>query len=233
MRLMTCETNSVNRLRILSTWTWLVAWLILSLVLAACNNGDAATTVEQPVSQTESPTINEDIPVEALPDPLPAPYLFTDEVTIEDAPVTETIYVIQPGDTLAAIAARFCITIEEIQRLNTIVDVAQISIGDELRIPIREGGCGAAAPPSTQNANQPEPERLPGEIYIVEAGDTLADIAASFGFTWVEIMNYNGLTEAQATALQIGQALIIPPPPEETPAPAQQAEPEEPSEPPG
>ena len=46
-------------------------------------------------------------------------------------------------------------------------------------------------------------------------------------------MNYNNLTEAQATALQIGQALIIPPQPEQAEAQAEQAEADQPSEPPG
>ena len=193
----------------------LSALFALSFAAASCDSSESPAVTNEPAGQPEVLSINEDIPVEALPDPLPAPYLFTDEVTFEEAPVTETIYVIQPGDTLAAVATRFCITLEEIQRLNTIVDIAQIDVGQELRIPIREGACGAAAPETAETSAQPsEPQRPPGEIYIVEAGDTLAEVAAAFGFTWVELMNYNGLTEAQATALQIGQALIIPPPPD-------------------
>ena len=192
----------------------------------------------QTVPGADPTTINEDIPVEALPDPLPAPYLFRDDVVFEEAPITETIYVVQPGDTLADIAARFCITIEEIQRLNTIVDVTQISIGEELRIPIREGGCGAASPTAAteQTEASDEPQRPPGEIYIVEEGDTLADIAFAFGFTWVDLMNYNGLTEAQAGNLQVGQALIIPPQPdqpEQSDTPTDEQEESGPSEPPG
>lgn len=192
--------------------------VVLAVVLAVACTTDAETTTELPeAAPTADPTVvDEDIPVEALPDPLPPPYLFRDDVVFEEAPITETIYVIQPGDTLAVIAERFCITIEEIQRLNTIVDVAQISIGDELRIPIREGGCGAAAPQATDSEEPEAPQRPPGEIYIVQEGDTLANIAAAYGYTWVDLMNYNGLTEAQATNIQIGQALIIPPPPEQS-----------------
>ncbi len=173
--------------------------------------------------------VSEDIPVEALPDPLPAPYLFVDEVTEERAPITETIYVVQPGDTLAIITTRFCLTVEEVQRLNNIVDVDALDVGQELRVPIREGGCGVASPDTAEDEGAPdEPQRLPGEIYIVEEGDTLADIAFAFGYTWVDLMNYNGLTEAQAANLQIGQALIIPPPADETSEEAEQAGPTEP-----
>ena len=180
---------------------------------------DAGPTAEVPesVPAADSNVIDEDIPVEALPDPLPPPYLFRDDVVFEEAPITETIYVVQPGDTLASIAAQFCITFEEVQRLNNIVDINSLSIGQELRIPIREGACGVASPQAVASEEEDEgPQRPPGEIYIVQEGDTLADIAAAFGFTWVDLMNYNGLTEAQATNIQIGQALIIPPPPGES-----------------
>ena len=207
----------------------LVALPLLVLAIAACESEAAPSETPQEVRQTEPNMVSEDIPVEALPDPLPAPYLFVDEVTEERAPITETIYVVQPGDTLAIIATRFCLTVEEVQRLNNIVDVDALDVGQELRVPIREGGCGVASPDTAEDEGTPdEPQRLPGEIYIVEEGDTLADIAFAFGYTWVDLMNYNGLTEAQAANLQIGQALIIPPPAEETSEEAEQAGPTEP-----
>lgn len=207
----------------------LVAVPLLVFTIAACESEAAPTAPPDAVREVGSSVVNEDIPVEALPDPLPAPYLFVDEVTEERAPITETIYVVQPGDTLATIATRFCLTVEEVQRLNNIVDINALDVGQELRIPIREGGCGAANPDAVEEeATSDEPQRLPGEIYIVEEGDTLADIAFTFGFTWVDLMNYNGLTEAQAGNLQIGQALIIPPPPEQAEAEAEQSGPTEP-----
>ena len=207
----------------------LFALALLVVAVAACESEAAPTEVPETVRQAEPNMVREDIPVEALPDPLPAPYLFVDEVTEERAPITETIYVVQPGDTLATIATRFCLTVEEVQRLNNIVDVDALDVGQELRIPIREGGCGAANPAATDDEGvSDEPQRLPGEIYIVQAGDTLADIAFAFGYTWVDLMNYNGLTEAQAANLQIGQALIIPPPAEQAEEEAEQSGPTEP-----
>lgn len=203
---------------------------LLAFAVAACQDEPVATEVPQVADQAVTTVVDADIPVEALPDPLPAPYLFVDDVTVEDAPVTETIYVVQPGDTLALIATRFCITVEEIQRLNNIVDIDALDVGQELRIPIREGGCGVADPGTgaTEDTSG-EPTRPPGEIYIVQEGDTLADIAFAYGYTWVDLMSYNGLTEAQATNLQIGQALIIPPPAEASEEEAQSG----PTEPPG
>lgn len=228
----------MNRSHCLQRIGLLPGLLAIALLVACGGDSAPATTSTSPASAQQSAAAGEDIPVEALPDPLPPPYLFQDEVTVEQAPITETTYVVQPGDSLAAIATRFCITVAEIQRLNTIVDVNTLDIGDELRIPIREGGCGAAAPESV-TAEEPAdegPARPPGEIYVVQAGDTLADVAFTFGFTWVDLMNYNNLTEAQAGNLQIDQVLIIPPQPEQSEADVEAEEAEQqsgPSEPPG
>ena len=215
---------------------------------AACGGGDAPLNAA-PQAGPQLPDGGA-IPVEALPDPLPQPYLFRDTIAAESAPQTEIIYAVQPGDTLDSIASQFCITTAEIQRLNTIVDVNTLQIGDELRIPIREGACGGAAPAAAEAAAEAaaaEPEQRPGEIYIVQSGDTLAGIADSFGFGWEELAAYNNLSAFEADNLFVGQELVIPPPPEpaaEQPADqvenqaadqaeAQTTEPEGRTEPPG
>lgn len=185
-------------------------------VLAACGGGADAPAAE--VAAEPTPTLEDGqvIPVEALPDPLPDAYIFRDTAAVEREMPTETIYVVLPGDTLAGIAAGYCITVEEIQRLNNIVDAASLGIGDELRIPLGEGSCGVAAPQDSAGAGtgaeqSTAPRRPPGEVYVVEPGDTLVEIAESFGFTWSDVAAYNNLSDAQAGALQVGQELIIPP----------------------
>lgn len=226
----TCDTRGVKLLRIIGALIGLSVLLSGGITTGCTSGAETVSEVPETVPAAENTAVEEDIPVEALPDPLPAPYLFRDDVVFEEAPITETIYVVQPGDTLATIATQFCLTVEEIQRLNNIVDVDTLSVGQELRIPIREGGCGVASP-ATADSEEPEgPQRPPGEIYIVQEGDTLAQIAAAFGYTWVDLMNYNGLTEAQAANIQIGQALIILPPPVEQ---EEAAEEQGPTEPPG
>ena len=198
-----------------------------ALALSACGLGgsddEGAAPMPTAVDGT-TPTESSTIPVEALPDPLPEPYLFRDEITIETEPITETIYVVQPGDTLAEIAGRFCLTVAELQRLNTIVDITQISIGDELRIPVREGGCGLAAPEGADPAGEPAAERVCAENYTVQPGDTLADIAFTYGLGWRDIAQYNSISESDANNIQVGAILCIPPPPEPEPEPAEQAE---------
>ncbi len=205
-----------------------------AMVFVGCSSGGETTTqTSEALPTSDATTINEDVPVEALPDPLPAAYLFEDEVTIERLPITEITYIVQPGDTLASIAEQFCLGpegSEAIQRLNNIVDINTIDVGEELRIPVLEGGCGAADPANNDPEEAEESQPPPGELHIVQEGETLAGIAERYGFTWIDLMNYNGLTEEQAVNLQIGQELIIPPSPEQSET---QTDQQESGEPPG
>ena len=193
----------------------LLVILALCAALAAACGGSATEPAAEPAVTTATTAVTPDaIPVEALPDPLPDPYLFRDTAAVVEEEQREVIYIVQPGDTLAGIAAGYCVTIEEIQRLNNIVDAASLSIGDELRIP---GTCGAPAAPTAgasdgDQASESAPSRPPGEIYVVEPGDTLAGIADAFGFGWRDIAAYNNLSDFDAGNLQVGQELVIPPP---------------------
>lgn len=54
-------------------------------------------------------------------------------------------------------------------------------------------------------AAQPQPETLP---YVVNSGDTLSKIAASFGTTVAALQAYNGL--ANPNMIQVGQKIRIP-----------------------
>ena len=214
--------------------TALLVILALSAALAAACGGSATEPAAEPAATTATTAITPDaIPVEALPDPLPDPYLFRDTAAVVEEEQREVIYIVQPGDTLAGIAAGYCVTIEEIQRLNNIVDAASLSIGDELRIP---GTCGAPAAPTAGTsddgqATESAPQRPPGEVYVVEPGDTLAGIADAFGFGWRDIAAYNNLSDFDAGNLQVGQELVIPPPSASAEEPQQATQ--ERAEPPG
>jgi LysM repeat protein len=50
-------------------------------------------------------------------------------------PGSEELYVVQPGDTLSSIAARFGTTISELSRANALTNPDQLSVGQELIIP--------------------------------------------------------------------------------------------------
>jgi LysM repeat protein len=61
------------------------------------------------------------------------------------------------------------------------------------------GGNAAPIPPAPTNTNM---------TYVVQPGDTLSDIAASFGTTWTAIAQANGITNP--SSIQVGQRLVIP-----------------------
>lgn len=107
----------------------------------------------------------------------------------------ETIYVVQRGDTLAKIAARYGVTAKQITELNDIKNPDLIYTGQKLKVP---GKPIAATPVSGQS----------GKTYTVQAGDTLVAIATKFGVTVQSLQQVNNL--ASADQIFTGQVLKIP-----------------------
>jgi LysM repeat protein len=109
----------------------------------------------------------------------------------------ETIYVVQRGDTLAKIAAKYGVTIKQIVDLNSITNPNLISTGQKLRIPAAAG----AAPPAGGQTGA-------SKTYTVRAGDTLVAIATRYGVTAQDIQKLNNL--ASPDQIYTGQVLKIP-----------------------
>lgn len=70
------------------------------------------------------------IPNPGMPLPSPTP------IPSNIAPGTEVLYTIQPGDTLELIASKFNSTVEDIQKLNDIVQTNAIRAGDQIKVRI-------------------------------------------------------------------------------------------------
>ncbi len=161
-----------------------------------------------------SPKQQADATVEPTPTPTPAPEPTptpTPEPTPEPQPAYFT-YTIQPGDSIASIAAAFGISPDYIFWNNPEVgnDPDFVIAGQELLIP-----------------------SVDGIIYRVKLGDTLSDIAAFYKISVQDIIAFgpNGL--ASADSVIEGITLVLPgamppppPPPPPTPAPAPAPEPE-------
>ena len=96
-------------------------------------------------------------------------------------------YVIQPGDTLSGIAARYGTTVSELSRINGISNPDRIYAGNTIRVP--ESGS------SYQN-------------YTVRPGDTLSAIALKFGTTVSAIAKLNGISDPDR--IYAGTTLRIP-----------------------
>ena len=69
----------------------------------------------------------------ATPTPVPTP---TATPVPRPTPTpTVTVYVVQPGDTLSGIAARFNVTVDDLVEANRIVNPDALEVGQEITIP--------------------------------------------------------------------------------------------------
>lgn len=102
------------------------------------------------------------------------------------------------GDTLAAIASRYSVTVDEIMKLNDLDNPNRIFRGQVLTI---VAGSGTADTQSGGGA-------VSGTPYVVQPGDQLAAIAQRFGVSWPAIVQANNI--ADPNMVQVGQTLIIP-----------------------
>lgn len=119
----------------------------------------------------------------------------------EEAEGSFVIYVVQSGDTLVRIAARFSIDPAVIADDNNINTPYTIFPGQQLRIRAEQDQPAATAQPTT---GTPSTEAV---TYVVQSGDTLFRIATRFGTTVRELVRLNNLPNENV--IYPGQTLII------------------------
>lgn len=108
-----------------------------------------------------------------------------------NVPDTQSVYVVQKGDTLYSIAQRYNTTPSAIISLNNLsTDV--LSVGQTLTIPADVESTG---------------EDVVTNTYVVQRGDSLYSIARDYGVSVERLREENGLT---TDVLTIGQVLTIP-----------------------
>jgi LysM repeat protein len=110
---------------------------------------------------------------------------------VVSGPVT---YVVQRGDTLATIAQKFGVSINDLIKANNITNPDTILVGQTLTIPTAEAVASTPAPAA--------------RTYTVQPGDTLAKIAVRFGVTVQDLVKANDLTNPDT--IRVGQVLRIP-----------------------
>ena len=143
------------------------------------------------------------IPATATATPTITPTL-TPTATPTATPVT---YQILPGDTLENIAQRFGTTVDLLAQQNSIANPHQIDVGQILVIP-------TAVPPTPTPTLVPTVEPTPVTTtdsyitYVVQAGDTLSQIAVDYNTTVAAIAQLNGITNP--STIFVGQRLRIP-----------------------
>ncbi len=112
------------------------------------------------------------------------------------ASAQSTTYVVQSGDTVAAIAHRYGTSVSAIVKLNGLASANLIYPGQRLLIP--SGGSGSSSSGGASSSR----------VYVVKAGDTLGNIAARYGTSVGAIVKANGI--ANPNRIWVGMKLTIP-----------------------
>ena len=109
-------------------------------------------------------------------------------------PDTQTIYVVQKGDTLYSIALKYGTTPNAIIRKNNLKNNT-LTVGQTLTIPSDVESTGDYSDVSNSST------------YVVQRGDSLYSIANAYNVSANDLRNINNLT---SDILSVGQVLIIP-----------------------
>jgi membrane-bound lytic murein transglycosylase D len=133
-------------------------------------------------------------------------------------------YIVQPGDTLSAIADDYDSSIEELRRMNKMSKASVLKAGMKLKVPKDEGlptdpsGSKLAKTEETKDANEPEAavaivseQREPQSVtnaHVVKPGENLTTIARKYGVSIQALRQVNNLTKR--SVLKIGSSLKIP-----------------------
>ena len=120
-------------------------------------------------------------------------------------------YTVRHGDTLIDIAIRHGIDWDTLAYVNGLTEGEFLQIGQAIQLPgVAQGD--VIEPDEIVSPAAPLLEAaaadFTGEVYIVQDGDTLVSIGASFGLSWEELAAFNGIDDRGL--LQLGQSLKVP-----------------------
>jgi murein DD-endopeptidase MepM/ murein hydrolase activator NlpD len=124
----------------------------------------------------------------------------------------QTVYIVQPGDTLPGIALRYGLATTDLATANGVINPNLIYVGQSLIIPAATAPITSTATftatkpiiatPSAQSAN------IANRLHIVQADETLLGLALRYGTTIQSFIDTNQLD--RAGFIIPGQPLIIP-----------------------
>lgn len=191
----------------------IVALVVLALLAAflpkAAQGPSVATSTGSPPPPSSTPTVT--------PRPTRTPTAtLTPTPTDTFTPLPPIIHVVVKGESVGIIAKQYGVTERSVLEANGLQSESIIQIGQELIIPhptpTLESQASPVAPPTEAAgtlAATGEPPLAPGEqVYAVESGDTMTDIAKKFNTTVNLLMSRNGIKDP--SLLRVGQTLVIP-----------------------
>ena len=126
-------------------------------------------------------------------------------------PGEDGYYTVVRGDTLSLVARNHGMTTEDLMRLNGIANANMVWVGQKLRVSAR---AAAIEQPIAAAAGRGLAPGAAEGIYVVQAGDTLSEIAAVHGTTVQQMLVDNGLPNGRF--IYAGQRLRVRPAPEES-----------------
>ena len=103
---------------------------------------------------------------------------------LRDTPPRPRSYVVQPGDTLSGLAARWDSEVSVIAQLNGIGDPNLLRVGQRIVVPRGTAAEAFAGAPTSAPAS-----------YVVQPGDTLSEIAEEFDTTVEALQRLNGIAD--------------------------------------
>jgi len=106
------------------------------------------------------------------------------------------VHIVQPGETLSSIAARYGTTVQAIASANNIIDPNTIYVGQKLTI---RSGSGSQAPSGGCRIR-----------HTVQAGEWIYKIARQYGVSPTAILTANGMSPQGGNLIVPGQVLCIP-----------------------
>jgi LysM repeat protein len=106
------------------------------------------------------------------------------------------VHVVQPGETLYSIAARYGTTVQAIIDANGITNPDQIYQGQKLNVPTSGGTSGGSTGCRIR--------------HTVKSGEWIWQIARNYGADPYDILSANGLTIQTANTIYPGMILCIP-----------------------
>jgi len=157
------------------------------------------TTVET-VSQQSEP--EPELKPEPEPEPQPAP-----------AVNAGGIHTIAKGDTLAAVAKKYGVSLDDLLKWNKLTAKSRLNIGQEIRL-----SADAASTPATEPDVEPEPEvreeqpaSAPGGTrkvsHVVDRGETTHSIAKKYGVSESDFRKWNSIRAGAQLAR--GKAYVV------------------------